>query len=133
MKLKILLAVVFIFLSNHKINSQNKDIQIAYDSFLRLGYDADQIVPNKEDLKVLDNISKLILENKIPANFYFYWQVEYLRCEKEKDSLIEYKRLDYIFNYFEENYNIKREIFKTEFYESEYCTNSTINFTIIKP
>lgn len=120
MKLKKILTLSFLLLTISKTHAQSKDFQVTYDSFLRLNYTENQIAPNKEGLKVLDTISKLINEQKIPTNYYFCWQVEYLKCEKEKDSLIEYKRLDYIFNYFETKHNIKRELFKSEFYETAF-------------
>ncbi|HLV47272.1 MAG TPA: hypothetical protein VKY32_09570 [Flavobacterium sp.] len=132
MKLQILFPMLLLSLSI-KTNAQHKDTQLMVDSYIDLIYDTHQIIPNKEDLKVLDGVAKLILEKKIPTNFYYYWQVEYLTCEKERDTLIEYKRLDYILRYLEENYDIKREIFKAEFYETEYCTASSTGFVIVKP
>lgn len=133
MKTKLLLAFLFILTIQKTAFSQNKDIEISIDKSLRLNYNVNQIIPDQKYFKIIDYISNLINEKKIPDNYHVCWQVEYSKCEKENDSLIEYKRLDYLLNYIETKHNIKRHRFKVEFFETEFYTNSSINFMVIKP
>jgi len=132
MRTKILLAFLFFQTIQETAFSQNKDIEISVNKSLRLNYNANQIIPEQKYFEIIDYISSLINEEKIPDNYHVCWQVEYLKCEKENDSLIEHKRLDYLLNYIETKHNIKRQKFKSEFYQTEFCNSSSINFMVIK-
>ena len=133
MKNRFLLTFLLLLIMQKTAFSQNKDIEICVDKFLRINYGANQIIPDQKYFEILDYISNLINEQKIPNDYHICWQVEYLKCEKENDSLIEYKRLDYLLNYIETKHNIKRYRFKSEFYETEFCNSTSTNFMIIKP
>ena len=109
MKTKLILAFLFFLTIQKTAFSQNKDIEISVDKFLRLNYDFNQVIPDQKYFKIIDYISNLINEQKIPNNYHVCWQVEYLKCEKENDPLIEYKRLDFLLNYIETKHNIKRQ------------------------
>lgn len=133
MRTKHFIILLFFLTVQKPAFSQNKDIEISVDKFLRLNYNVNHIIPDEKGISTLDYISSLINQQKIPDEYYICWQVNYLKCEKEKDSLIEYKRLDYLLKYIEAKHNIKRHRFKVEFFETEFYTNSSINFMVIKP
>ena len=132
MKTKHLLAFLFFLTIQKTAFSQNKDIELSIDKSLRLNYNINQIIPDQKYFKIIDYISNLINEKKIPDNYHVCWQVEYSKCEKENDPLIEYKRLDFLLNYIETKHNIKRHRFKSEFYQTEFCESSSISFMVIK-
>ena len=132
MRTKHFIILLFFLTVQKPAFSQNKDIEISEDKFLRLNYNVNQIIPDEKGIATLDYISSLINQQKIPDEYYVCWQVDYLKCEKEKDSLIEYKRLDYLLNYIETKHNIKRHRFKSEFYQTELCESSSISFMVIK-
>jgi|GEM_PF-3563361 len=132
MKTKHLLAFLFFLTIQKTAFSQNKDIELSIDKSLRLNYNINQIIPDQKYFKIIDYISKLINEEKIPDNYHVCWQVEYSKCEKENDPLIKYKRLDFLLNYIETKHNIKRHRFKSEFYQTEFCESSSISFMVIK-
>lgn len=101
--------------------AQESPIHISNDTFHNLYYDKGQVVPNHDRMKVVDYISEKIANKDIPTDYSFRIEVGTCENEKKDDTFISYKRLEYLFDYIEIKYNLKREKFQFNFSDSEFC------------
>lgn len=101
--------------------AQEQTIHISNDTFHNLYYDKGQIIPNHDRMKVVDYISEKIVNKDIPEDYSFRIEVGTCENEKKNDTFISYKRLEYLFNYLDIKYNLKKEKFQFHFSDSEFC------------
>lgn len=119
-------------------HAQEPKHKVLVDNFIRIHYYKDEINLGEEGMIIANLIGKKIKENKIPKNFRPILLVVTCVFEKEHDSLIGYKRVDFLLNYLKQNYNIDSETFLIEFDNYGLCDididayTSYINFTVQK-
>src|SRR5690606_4371928 len=120
-------------------HAQEPKQEILVDRFLHILYVKNQISLKDEGIEMANLIGEKIKENKIPKNFQPVIQVVTCVFEKESDSLIGYKRVDFLLNYLKQNYNIDSETFLIEFHDYDICDidikdadTSYINFSVRK-
>jgi len=131
------LLVKFILILSFSIGySQVPNNNISNDFFLNFYYDRGEIILKDERLKTLDYVAENILNNKLFEEYSF--RIETGTCENEKkgDSFIDFKRIEYLFDYFKNKYNLERNNFQFDISDSEFCYDdqnkniSYVNFAI---
>jgi len=120
-------------------HAQEPKQEVLVDRFIRIHYHKDEINLGDEGMLIANLIGDKIKENTIPKNFRPVLLVVTCVFEKESDSLIGYKRVDFLLNYLKQNYNIDSETFLIEFDNYGLCDidiidayTSYINFTVQK-
>ena len=119
-------------------NAQEPKHEILVDRFLEIPYDKDQICLKDEGISVANFVGEKIKTTDVLRDFSFMLSVGTCVFEKEHDSLIGYKRVDFLLNYLKQNYNIDSEIFLIEFYDYDMCDvkretdMSIITFSLFK-
>src|SRR5690554_5923362 len=120
-------------------NAQEPKHEILVDRFLEIPYDKDQICLKDEGISVANFVGEKIKTTDVLRDFSFMLSVGTCVFEKEHDSLIGYKRVDFLLNYLKQNYNIDSETFLIEFDNYGLCDadiidayTSYINFTVQK-
>lgn len=94
-------------------------------------YDRNQLIPNEEELNFIDKIMENIEEIKPIYSI----QIRINTCiyEFEDDSFIEYKRLDYLFDYVKQKFNLNKNFFFINFINLSWChRNQDENISFIE-
>lgn len=120
--MKLAIKLILILCLSVEAFSQEPDINISTDVFLNIYYNKGQIVPTADGTKVLNHVAEGIVSAKIPDNHNFRIEVGTCEFEKKNDEFVSYKRLEYLFNYFEQKYNVHRGRFQFDFSDSEFCS-----------
>jgi len=119
--MKLAIKLILVLCLSVKAFSQEPDIHVSTDVFLNIYYNKGQIVPPAKGTKVLNHVAEGIITNKIPDKYNFRIEVGTCEYEKKNDVFVSYKRLEYLFNYFEQQYNVDRGKFQFDFSDSESC------------
>lgn len=103
--------------------AQEQEIHISDDIgvFLYMYYGKGQTAPANDGIKVADYVAEGISNNKIPEKYRFCLDVGTCIYEKGEDNLISYKRMEYLLNYLERNYEIDKERFIFKFADLDLC------------
>lgn len=131
------LVIKFILLLSFSIGySQVPNNNISSDFFLNFYYDRGEIILKDERLKTLDYVAENILNNKLFEEYRFRIETGTCENEKKEDNFIDFKRIEYLFDYFKNKYNLERDNFQFDISDSEFCYDdqnkniSYVNFAI---
>src|SRR5690554_6423080 len=87
-------------------HAQEPKHEILVDRFIRIHYHKDEINMGDEGMLIANLIGDKVKENTILKNFRHVLLIVTCVFEKESNSHLGYKRVDFLLNYLNQNYNI---------------------------
>ena len=92
--------------SNNRSDSLRLPLAVNYVSYIE--FDFDSIQPTNDGLQFLNKIGNTISSDKEMKNkFWFVFQIAASREEQQKNTNLEFKRMLFVLNYLQQNYNIE--------------------------